>query len=226
MNFVFCATKLHSQYLKLSADGRTASRDQAKAHYHNATAIIHPALPPSAIPYFEVVVSGVVSGWAGGLKMRFTTDPHDGGFDGSKDEPLQKAHKLQVGDRVGLLCDQQGRCHYILNGHRLCSIDFIAPVPRDVPLYGLVDVYANTSEIALVGGTPLEWNERTHCNFPQAFRRQAFALLGCHLSPRALYINTLPKWVLLDIIAILATQFDHFTVPDGVLEAISADHPV
>lgn len=205
----------------ISPDGQRARRTEPVRYYDCATVCVEPAFDPRVGPcYFEVAILEHGASWSGSVKLRFTeTDPQQISKVAGPDEPTNDTRHpgvdFVVGTRIGLLLEA-GRSVYFVNGKRLAVVEFLPDVPMDVPLHGIVDVYAKCIEVMLV--QPLAWSEKVHAQFPAEFRSIAKTLLLCHRrqEPPNL-VSTLPKFVLLDIISLLGDHYGAFRLPEDVL---------
>ena len=158
-----------------------------------------PFLPDSA--YFEILITKVVPMWTGGVMLRFVTDlKFASEHNSAGDEPIDNI-TLKPGDVVGLLRDKEGKSCYYYNGQPIGEIKWLEKLPTNAPLFAVIDIYGQTEEICL--STLPEWSIQSHHQFPSTFKRVVKELLLIHRREGNL-LATLPKFVLFDLIAILA----------------------
>ncbi|XP_046742176.1 neuralized-like protein 4 [Diprion similis] len=152
-------------------NGRTAHRPNALDDFNNGVVLTSRPLRPNEL--FEVKLDKIVTKWAGSIEIGVTTHSptelefpftmtnvrsgtwmmtgqgvmHNGTM--IIDKYGQNLDQLQVGDRVGVMRNDDGLLHFYINGADLGAA--ATGVPDRV--YGVIDLYGQAAQATIVDGT-------------------------------------------------------------------------
>jgi hypothetical protein len=110
---------------------------------------------PQCRCYFEIEIVRAVTGWAGCLRLFYLAGTmfRNKDFTEASGSPgTYNTEDLDVGTHLGLLydCDTH-QLQYFHDGKPYNKpFKYVEPLPEDVPLHGVIEVYGKTSEVRLV----------------------------------------------------------------------------
>lgn len=156
------------KYAAVINDGRTVHRPNAKEDFNNGVVLTNRPLRKGEL--FEVRLDKLVSKWAGSIEIGVTIHkPTELNFPTTMtnitsgtwmmtgngvmhngttvmDNYGQNLDRLQIGDRVGVLIDDDRNLHFFVNGED--QGESIKMMPDN--LYGVVDLYGQAAEATIV----------------------------------------------------------------------------